>query len=166
MAIMKANMANLDQYTDILFIPELGKLYFPRKDLFRAELEKGMAAGEVYVNKLMGGGITSSDIQGVIWYQREGLFHSFPFLHMIAVRDEYRCQGVGAALMDFYEQEPLRTEKNRIRTKAFLLVSDFNTSAQRFYTDRGYVETGRFENLFRKGVTEILMMKKVTAAGR
>lgn len=56
MAIMKANMTDLDQCVDILFIPELGKLYFPRKDLFRAELEKGMAAGEVYVNKLMGGG--------------------------------------------------------------------------------------------------------------
>ncbi len=164
MSILLAERADLEQCIDILFIPELGKLYFPKRKLFQAELEKGLAAGEVYVKKSTCEGITPTNIQGVIWFQREGLFHSFPYLHMIAVRDENRHQGVGAALMDFYEQEPLRAGENHLRTKAFLLVSDFNTSAQRFYENRGYVETGRFENLFRKGVTEILMMKKVRVA--
>lgn len=92
------------------------------------------------------------------------MFHSFPYLHMIAVRDGCRGQGIGTTLMDFYEQDSLLGGKNRIRTRTFLLVSDLNEPAQRFYANRGYAEMGRFESLFRKGVTEILLMKKVTAA--
>lgn len=56
MAIVQAERTDLNQCVDILFIPELGKLYFPREELFRAEVEKGVAAGEVYVKKLTGGG--------------------------------------------------------------------------------------------------------------
>lgn len=160
MGIVKAELADLDQCVDILFIPELGKLYFPKRELLRSEVEKSIHSEEVFVEKTL----QEPTIQGVIWYQRKGLFHSFPYLHMIAVRDECRHQGVGARLMDFFEQDLLRAGKNRMRTKVFLLVSAFNASARQFYRNRGYEEVSRFENLFRKSVTEILLMKKVTAA--
>ncbi len=163
MAIIKAELTDLDQCADILFIPEIGKLYFPQKELLRIQLEKGLQADEIYIEKTIPDRIdSSSEIEGVIWYQREGLFHSFPYLHMIAVRDGFRHNGVGARLMDQFEQDSLLSGNNRMRVKAFLLVSGFNVSAQRFYRDRGYEETGEFENLFRKGVTEKLFMKKVT----
>ena len=64
--------------------------------------------------------------------------------------------------MDFFEQDSLCNGKNRMRTKAFLLVRDWNLSAQKFYRNRGYKEMARLESLFRKGVTEILLMKSVT----
>ena len=167
MAIVKAKKTDLNQCVDILFIPGLGKLYYPQRELLCAELESGISAGEVFVEKSSEGGVNpTTDICGVIWYQREGLFHSFPYLHMIAVRDEYRHQGVGSALMDFYEQDSLRAGKVKIRAKTFLLVNDQNASAQRFYQERGYVEMGRFGNLFRMGVTEILLMKKVKASAK
>ncbi len=168
MPIVKAQKTDLEQCVDILFVPGLGELYYPQRELLYTELEKRISAGEVFIEKIAaGGGITSEpDIQGVIWYQREGLFCSFPYLHMIAVRDECRRQGIGSALMDFYEQDSLRVGKNKIRTRAFLLVSEQNLPAQRFYQGRGYVEVGRFEKLFRRGVTEILLMKKVKASAQ
>ncbi len=92
------------------------------------------------------------------------MFHSFPYLHMIAVKDGCRRQGIGTELMDFFEQDILKNGKNQLRTKAFLTVGDFNSSAEKFYSDRGYVGLTKLENLFRRGVTETLMMKKVTAA--
>lgn len=46
-------------------------------------------------------GYRGKDTQGVIWYQREGMFHSFPYLHMIAVREGYRRQGIGTSMMVF-----------------------------------------------------------------
>ena len=31
------------------------------------------------------------------------MFHSYPYLHMIAVRDDMRGKGIGTELMDFLE---------------------------------------------------------------
>ena len=132
--------------------------YFPKKEHLRDELQKNMKKDCIYVDKSEESGI----VQGVIWYQREGLFHAFPYLHMIAVRSDCRNGGVGTRLMDFFEQDSLTAGSNRMRIKAFLLVSDHNHNAQRFYQSRGYEEIGCFESLFRKGVTERLLMKKVT----
>ena len=108
-------------------------------------------------------GYCGDDIRGVVWYQREGMFHSFPYLHMIVVKEGYRQQGIGTSMMDFFEQDVLNKGKNHLRTKVFLTVGDFNLSAYQFYLSRGYIELGKFESLFRKGITETLLMKRVTA---
>lgn len=159
MAIERVSAEELNQCSDILFVPEIGQLYFPKKEMLQEELEKSMDWDCVYADKSPDG----ETIQGVIWYQREGLFHSFPYLHMIAVRSDCRHQGIGNRLMEFFEQDSLRGGKNKMRTKAFLLVSDFNSNAQKFYLSRGYEEMGRLDSLFRKGVAEKLLMKQVTA---
>ena len=148
MSIVKAEQADLDQCTDILFVSGLGKL------------------DEIFVEKEIKNEETSaSEVKGVIWYQREGLFHAFHYLHMIGVKSDFRQQGVGSRLMDFYEQDALKNGKSQMCTKAFLLVNDLNTSAQMFYQHRGYEEVGKFENLFRRGITERLFMKKIIAGG-
>ena len=91
------------------------------------------------------------------------MFHSFPYLHMIAVKNGYRNQGIGDELLRFLEEEVLRRGKNKIRTKIFLTVGDFNQNAEIFYRNRGYIELCRFEDLFRKGIAESLFMKIVSA---
>lgn len=93
------------------------------------------------------------------------MFHSFPYLHMIAVREDMRGAGLGTGLMDFFEQDVLAKGRNRIRTKAFLTVGSFNSAAEAFYRKRGYVELAAIDGLFRRGISEKLMMKKVTPAG-
>lgn len=162
MGIVKAEITDLEQCIDLLFIPEVGQLYFPRRELLRVELEENLNKDEIYVEKTK----EEQIIRGVIWYQQSGLFHSFPYLHMIAVRDTCRQQGIGNKLLEFFEQNSLHNSKNQIRTRTFLLVSDFNKSAQDFYRKHGYEEIGKIKNLFRKDVTENLFMKKVKALGR
>nr|WP_242840508.1 GNAT family N-acetyltransferase [Hungatella hathewayi] len=36
-------------------------------------------------------------------YIPKGCFHSFPYLHLIAVKEEYRGQGIGRKLIDYLE---------------------------------------------------------------
>ena len=166
MAIVKAEKADLDQCTDILFISGLGKLYYFKKEFLRTQLEKSMYMDEIFVEKeIKDEEASTSEVKGVIWYQKEGLFHAFHYLHMIGVRSDFRQQGVGSRLMDFYEQDALRNGKSQMCTKAFLLVNDLNTDAQQFYQNRGYEKVGEFKSLFRRGITERMFMKKIVAGG-
>ena len=166
MAIVKAEQADLDQCADILFISGLGKLYYLRKELLRTQLEESMYKDEIFVEKETSNeDASASEVKGVIWYQREGLFHAFHYLHMIGVRSDFRQQGVGSRLMDFYEQDALQNGKSQMCTKAFLIVNDLNTAAQQFYRNRGYEEVGEFVSLFRRGITERMFMKKIVAGG-
>src|SRR5689334_5409727 len=50
------------------------------------------------------------------------------YINALAVHADHRNRGVGAALLKFAEQRIFRESPN-----VFLCVSDFNTSAQRFY---------------------------------
>ena len=156
MAIVKARPNNLDECTNLLFSSVLGKKYYPSLELLKNEVEKGISLGEIYLEEIT--------ILGVIWYQREGMFHSFPYLHMIVVRDEFKRQGIGSKLMDFFEQDVLLNGNNHLRTKVFLTVGDFNPTAEQFYLARGYTELCVLKDLFRRGVAEKLMMKKVSAS--
>lgn len=160
MAIVKARKEDLSQCVDILFSSSLGQMYYPIRELLEEEVERGVLKDDLYVEN--GGGYDSL-ISGVIWYQREGMFHSFPYLHMIAVKDEFKRQGIGTRLMDYFEKDVLVNGRNHLRTKAFLTVGEFNPGAEMFYLDRGYVELGQIKALFRRGITEKLMMKKITA---
>ena len=46
--------------------------------------------------------------------------------------------------------------------KVSLLVSGFNTDAQRFYRSHGYYEAGRIPSAAKEGIDEILMLKDLT----
>jgi len=44
--------------------------------------------------------------------------------------------------------------------KIFLVVADFNPVAKRFYEKIGYRQVGVIPSLYRKGITEYLLMKE------
>lgn len=164
MAIVQARQNDLDQCVEILFTSEIGSYYYPNKELLKAELRIGIDRDKVFIQKSGRGGVsTNYDVLGLIWYQQEGMFHTFPYLHMIAVKDDCQKQGIGTELLDFFEAEVLKSGKNHIRTKVFLTVGDFNKNAESMYRRRGYNELCKIENLFRKGVIETLMTKTVIA---
>lgn len=164
MSIECAEINDMEECLDILYTQELGMRYYPSRKLLREALIKGCNNSEVFIKKIItkSGGGFGHKILGIIWYQQEGMFHSFPYLHMIAVRNDCRNQGVGAELLQFLEDDVLKNGKNKIRTKVFLTVGDFNQNAEVFYRNRGYIELYKFEDLFRKGITESLLMKIVT----
>lgn len=105
---------------------------------------------EVYIAHLQGKAC------GVIIIHSKGVAGS-PYIKSIAVDNEFRNMGVGAALIHY-------TEK-LFQTKArylFLCVSSFNTRARAFYVKLGFTEVGELKDYIKDGASEILMSKRLT----
>jgi ribosomal protein S18 acetylase RimI-like enzyme len=75
---------------------------------------------------------------------------------MIAISPDRRSAGLGARLLAAFEA--IAVQEGR---EGFLLVSDFNVDAQRFYRRHGYDEVGRIPGYVRDGVDEILFWKRL-----
>ncbi|MCC7205821.1 MAG: GNAT family N-acetyltransferase [Anaerolineae bacterium] len=93
---------------------------------------------------------------GFAWGMPRGAFGRSPYLRLIGVRPDCTDLGIGAALLDAVE-DWARAEA----TDLFLLVSDFNADAQRFYARHGYVQIGAIPGYVLPDVTEILMRKQL-----
>lgn len=159
MEIVKAQNADLEKCVEIIFESGLGAKYYPTRETLYKQLKTGMREGDkIYIAKDI-----DEDIKGIVCYQQEGMFHVFPYLHMVAVKSNYQHQGIGRKLLDFYEHDALISGYNRLRTKVFLTVGDFNIKAEKIYLDRGYVQVGEIGDLYRKRTTEKIYMKIVTA---
>ena len=83
-------------------------------------------------------------------------FASSPYLKSIVVAEEYRSQGVGAALLK-YSEDYFRPNYNFF----FLCVSSFNKRAQLFYQNLGYTVVGELMDYVVAGESEIIMQKRL-----
>ena len=160
MDIVEVESTELEECSDIVFESEMGKRYYSsNKEVYR-RLRAGMEEGDkIYTAKNHNG-----CMKGILWYQQEGIFHAFPYLHMIVVRNSCQYQGIGKSLLDFFEYNTLVNGYNTLRTKVFLTVGDYNINAENIYKKRGYIQVGEIADLYRKGTTEKLYMKIVTAS--
>jgi ribosomal protein S18 acetylase RimI-like enzyme len=147
--IIKGNIEHLKDCEEALQNSELGRRYFSREYSAQKALQEGFAKDEIYV------AVNSNNLCiGFLWFIAEGAFHAFPYLHIIAVKDEYRSQGIGKKLLKFFEDVCFEEV-----SKVFLVVADFNPDAKRLYESIGYTEIGPIPDLYRPGITEHLMMK-------
>lgn len=87
----------LDLCTDIIYESGLGKKYYPKKEWLRDKMEQAYPHDQIYLAKENGMSV------GVLWYQVEGMFCRYPYLHMIAVERSFRYRRYGKQLMHFYE---------------------------------------------------------------
>lgn len=149
--VIKGNMNYINDCEDALVNSELGKRYFQSEGRARKSLEEGINKGEIYIAI-----DNNNSCKGFIWIILNGAFHSFPYIHMISVKSESRGQGIGKILLNFAEGFCCENYP-----KLFLLVSDFNWDAKRFYEIMGYCEVCDIPNLYRYGITECLMMKSI-----
>lgn len=147
--IIKGNINHIDDCEDALVNSELGKRYISEKGKARKALEEGFHENDIYVaiDK-------NNDCKGFVWVIVNGIFHSSPYIHIIAVKSESRGQGIGKMLLKYIEDVYYQKY-----SKLFLVVSDFNPDAKRLYKDIGYSAIGDIPDLYRKGITECLMMK-------
>lgn len=147
--ISKGSMDYINDCEDILLDSELGIRYFSEKGSARKTLVDGFSKEEIYVALDINHNCT-----GFIWFVMEGAFHSFPYLHIIAVKKENRKFGIGKKLLQFFEDICFIDY-----TKLFLVVADFNPDAKMLYERIGYIDVGIIPSLYREGITEYLMMK-------
>ena len=105
-------------------------------------------AGEILVARL------EDKIVGLVWFMIDGTFHEFGYVSLLAVAADCRGRGIGEELM--------RVAEERIGAGSravFLLVSDFNDGARRFYQRLGYSQCGLLPNYKGEGNDEIIMWK-------
>ncbi|BCZ47294.1 hypothetical protein psyc5s11_33610 [Clostridium gelidum] len=149
MTIIKGSIEYINDCEDALVNSELGKRYFSQKGSARKALQEGFAKGEIYI------AIDACEsCKGFIWFILDGIFHSFPYLHIIAVKQESRNEGIGKKLLKFFEDSCFKDY-----SKLFLVVADFNPDAKILYEKIGYIQVGTIPSLYREGITEHLMMK-------
>ncbi len=148
--ITKAHMRHLEDCKVALLQSKLGQEYFASEEKTRSTLTEGITKGEIFVAIDEEG-----ECLGFIWFILKGAFHSFPYLHIIAVKEVFRGLGIGKRMLDFFE-EAVFTELSKV----FLVVADFNPEAKRLYERLGYRQVGVIPDLYKAGVTEYLMMKE------
>lgn len=95
-------------------------------------------------------------VVGFAWVQRRGAFGRSAYLRLIAVDPARRGARVGELLLRAFEEVARESGPD-----AFLLVSDFNVGAQRFYRREGYEEIGRIADYVLDGVAELLFRKRL-----
>jgi ribosomal protein S18 acetylase RimI-like enzyme len=93
---------------------------------------------------------------GFAWAMIGGAFGRSVYLRLIGVRADAASRGVGAKLLDNVEQVAAA-----LSDSLFLLVSDFNTDAQRFYQRQGYQTVGRIPGYVLPDVDELIFWKRL-----
>ena len=116
-----------------------------------SDLEGAGARGEVV---LVDEGPTG--LEGLAWFSTAGTFLLGGYLKLLAVVSGSAGRGVGSRLLAAFEAEVARASRH-----AFLLVSDFNAEAQRFYERRRYTRVGALPELVLPGVSELLYWKRL-----
>lgn len=93
---------------------------------------------------------------GLAWFLRGGTLGVGGYLRLLAVVPGATGAGLGARLLSAFEEEVARHGSH-----AFLLVSDFNFAAQRFYERHGYARVGALPGLVLADVAELLYWKRL-----
>ncbi|GKU24925.1 GNAT family N-acetyltransferase [Clostridium folliculivorans] len=146
--IKKGEIENLEDCYEALINSEIGEAYFESFDA-RKILLSGLKNKEIDVAiDILGKCV------GFIWYERYGTFGIHTYLHIIAVRQEFRGKGIGKKLIKQFEENIFKKD-----SMIFLMVADFNKDAKKLYEKIGYEQVGIIPSFYRKGINEHLMMK-------
>lgn len=122
-------------------------------EAIRADLEKALAARAGLLVWDEGAGA-----QGLCWFFPSGTLGLGGYLRLIAVSPGAHNKGIGTALLVAFE-----TATAAVSRHAFLLVSSFNTDAQRFYERHGYQRVGSLPGLVLPDVDEHIYWKRLPA---
>ena len=95
--IEKGTMQHRKECEEALLNSELGKRYFASEGSGESAVLEGLEQGNLYI------ALIKDRCAGFFYYIPKGCFHSFPYLHLIAVKEEYRGQGIGRKLIDYLE---------------------------------------------------------------
>jgi ribosomal protein S18 acetylase RimI-like enzyme len=99
----------------------------------------------------------SEKATGFAWCIIGGAFGRSTYLRLIGIRPDLTGMGIGAVLLAAVEKIAVKAGDD-----LFLLVSDFNESAQRFYRRQGYEQVGAIPGYVLRDVTELIFRKRVS----
>ncbi len=96
----------------------------------------------------------NGEVVGVAIFWTDGTMPTPAYLRLLAVKDGFRGQGVGRALLRYVEGEAFRRGPN-----LFLCCTRTNQRARRFYEREGYRVVGQLPNFIQAGLDEVLYQK-------
>ncbi|MBQ8176920.1 MAG: GNAT family N-acetyltransferase [Oscillospiraceae bacterium] len=134
--------------TEILQNSELGKVYFSDTQKAINMLEYAIEKKELHISLN-----EQDECVGFIYCMPNGVFGSYPYLHIISVKEDCRGNGIGRLLMSYFEDR-------YPSEKYFLTVDDFNIKAKKLYERLGYQCDEQLPDFYKKGIDCYLMMKK------
>jgi ribosomal protein S18 acetylase RimI-like enzyme len=117
-----------------------------------AHLSAGLRDGAIILVADDGKGIPL----GFVWLAERGAFDRSGYIRWIAVTANRRSSGVGRQLLMAAEEHT-----RQMSSDIFLLCSDFNVGAQRFYERNGYDRVGELPNYVLVGITELIYRKRL-----
>jgi ribosomal protein S18 acetylase RimI-like enzyme len=129
---------------------DLWQRYGMREESISADFDAALARGDLLL-----AADAEMPARGFAWCQLNGMFGSQAYLKRIGVDPAFAGRNIGGLLLDRVESVVRETGGEML----FLLVSDFNEGAQRFYGRRGYRQVGAIADLAVSGVTELLFSK-------
>jgi ribosomal protein S18 acetylase RimI-like enzyme len=129
---------------------------FARYGMTPAELEKNLTGALERGEGLVVAEAAEAELVGFAWFQSRGTFATGGYLRLIAVDAAWQAKQVGRALLDEVERRV-----GAVTRTLFLLVSDFNVAAQRFYESRGYTQAGRLARFVRDDIDELVYWKRL-----
>ncbi len=91
---------------------------------------------------------------GLAWFLTSGTLALGGYLRLLAVLGPFQGRGIGRELLAAYEAETARASAH-----SFLLTSQWNVDAQRFYERAGYRRVGLLPSLVVQGEDEALYWK-------
>lgn len=100
-----------------------------------------------------------------VWCQPGAVFGRSAYLKLIGVKAEVQGQGLGVALLRALEAKLQAQQLETHNQDLFLLVSDFNEAAQRFYRRQGFEKIGGIPGYVLPDVTELMFRKQLLKGG-
>lgn len=94
---------------------------------------------------------------GFAWSLVDGAFGRSAYLRLIGIRPDRAGMGVGSMLLADTERAAAEVSPD-----LFLLVSDFNKDAQRFYQNHGYQQIGAIPGYVLPDVAELIFWKRLS----
>ena len=96
------------------------------------------------------------ELWGLARFCTRGQFGNGGYLRLLALCPGCEGRGIGTLLLRAVEDEVKQHS-----SALFILTSDFNTGAQRFYARHGYVPAGTLPDFARPGITENIFWKRL-----
>jgi ribosomal protein S18 acetylase RimI-like enzyme len=125
--------------------------YFDEKSL-NEFIKEGLKKKEIHVAQIIENGEKVN--VGFMRIDINGMFSKYPFLRLIAVKKAFRNKNIGKNMLEYFEKIGFENSE-----KVFLVVSEINQKAKSLYERTGYRETGKIFELYKKNISEFIMMK-------
>ncbi len=150
MTVRSLHLDDVDACAAIMADNPLWRRYGVTAEVARRHFSSGLERGVALF-------VVESDGEpaGFLWLEPVGAFARSGYIRLIGVSPTRQGQGLGQELMEHAERVLFAQGDD-----VFLLVSDFNLAAQRFYQRLGYCQVGALPDYMLPGVAELIYRKR------